>query len=149
MNVDAPSSSIVGLLQNLRDETTRLMRQEVALAKAEVSEKVARATRQGAKVAVAGFIAYAGAILLLFSLGDLIAYLLMQADVGEELARWIGRAVVGLSVIIVGYAMFTSAKKVLTDGSLTPQQTVESLQDNKQWAQAKLSNSHGQPNQHS
>ena len=47
-------NSIVGLLQTLRDETTTLLRQEVALAKAEVSENISKTGKHAAALAAGG-----------------------------------------------------------------------------------------------
>lgn len=144
MSMEASSpNSITGLLQSLRDDTTRLLRQEVALAKAELTEKTTRFTREAAMVAVAGFVAYAGAIVFLFALGDLLAYILTLMGLSEVMSLWLGRAIIGLIVIAVGWAMFNKAKRAMTHDRLVPDQTLQSLRDNKQWAQTKLQTSHG------
>jgi hypothetical protein len=57
--------SMVELLKELRDETVTLMRQEVALAKVELSEKAVRYGRNIAYLAIGGLILYAGLLFLL------------------------------------------------------------------------------------
>src|SRR4051812_47780781 len=91
-------NSIVTLLQTLRDETTTLLRQEVKLAKVELTEKLSHMGRNAAQLATGGLVAYAGAILLLFGLGDLVGFALIRMDVDPNMAQWISRLIVGLIV---------------------------------------------------
>src|SRR5687767_11341854 len=57
--------SIADLLKELRDESSNLLRQEVALAKTEMAEKAADYGKNAASIATGGAVAYAGALLLL------------------------------------------------------------------------------------
>ena len=143
MNQETPNpNSLASLLRELRSETTTLLQQEVTLAKTELSEKLSAMGRNAAQLAVGGFVAYAGAIVLLFGLGDLIGVLLVHAGVEPSLATWIPRVAVGLIVILIGWSMLAKAKKALSSETLVPEQTVQSLRENKEWAQAKLHHSH-------
>lgn len=139
MTTETPqSTSIPGLLRDLRDETTTLLRQEVNLAKAEMKENVSRVGSHVAHLAIGGFVAYAGIIVLLIGIGHLLGALLMRAGLDPEVAQWLAPSVVGLIVAIVGWAMLAKAKKSLAHEDLVPRQTVETMRDNKQWAQSKL-----------
>lgn len=140
MNNAAPNS-IPSLLKELRDETTTLLRQEVALAKTELSEKASHLASNSVKIAIGAFVAYAGAIIVLFGLSDLVAMLFVRAGVDADMATWLARAAVGLIVILVGWVMLTKAKKALSSESLVPEKTLQSLEENKEWAQAKLQHS--------
>ena len=135
-------NSIVGLLQTLRDETTTLLRQEVALAKAEVSENIMKTGRHAASIAIGGFVAYAGVIVLLIGIGHLLAAGLIRAGLDPEISQWLAPSIVGLAVALIGWGMVAKAKHALSSDKLTPRQTIESLKTNKQWAQAKLEHSH-------
>lgn len=136
--------TLTGLLQDLRDETTTLLRQEVALAKAELSEKASRLGAHAMQLAIGGFVAYAGLIVLLFGLGDLLASVFINAGMDAHLAMWLAPALVGLIVALIGYLMLARAKKAMAADNLTPEQTLESLRQNKAWAQTKLRHSHEQ-----
>lgn len=143
MNTEPSNPHSLGsLLRELRSETTTLLQQEVALAKTELGEKLSSMGRNAAQLAVGGFVAYAGAIILLFGLGDLIGVLLLKAGVDETLAAWIPRVAVGLVVALIGASMLMKAKKALAAESLVPDQTVDSLRENKEWAKTKLRHSH-------
>src|SRR3954471_22959219 len=91
-----PSTSIPTLLKELRDETTTLLRQEVALAKIELKQNATQAAGHGIKILVGGFVAYAGAIVLLIGLGHLLGTALIRAGMDSDLAAWLAPTVVGL-----------------------------------------------------
>ena len=64
-------SSIVDLLKNLRDDTTNLVRDEISLAKTEISEKISSASRTVGYLAAGTLVAYAGLVLFLQGVGFL------------------------------------------------------------------------------
>lgn len=140
MNEDTTShpTSIPGLLRELRDDTTTLFRQEVALAKTELKENVSKLGGKVAQLAVGGFVAYAGLIVLLIGLGHLLGALLMRAGLDEGVATWLAPTLVGLLVAIIGWVMVSKAKKAMAQADIAPTQTMESLRESKEWAQSKL-----------
>lgn len=131
-------NSITSLLRDLRDETSTLMRQEVALAKTEMKENVSRMTGHAVQIAIGGFVAYAGVIVLLIGIGHLLGALLIRAGLDEQVAQWLAPAIVGLLVAIIGWIMVSKAKNALAQDDLKPRQTIDSLRENKEWAQSKL-----------
>jgi hypothetical protein len=134
----APPTSIPALLRELRDETSTLLRQEVDLAKTEMKENVVRLGNHAMHVAIGGFVAYAGVIVLLIGIGHLLGALLVRAGVDPQLAEWLAPSVIGLVVAIIGGMMLARARHALAHENLAPRQTMESLRDNKAWAQTKL-----------
>lgn len=132
------SNSIPGLLRELRDETTTLLRQEVALAKTEIKENAHRMGAHAAQIAIGGFVVYAGVIVLLIGIGHLLGALLIRAGMDEQVAQWLAPTLVGLVVAIIGWVMLSKAKKALADDNLAPRQTIDTMRENKQWAQSKL-----------
>jgi len=143
MNHDTttPPNSIPTLLRELRDETTTLLRQEVTLAKTELKENVSHLTNHAVHIAIGAFVAYAGIIVLLIGIGQLIGALLIRAGVSEGVANWASTTVVGLVVAIIGWAMLAKAKGAIAHEDLKPRQTIDSLRENKQWVQSKLHHS--------
>jgi hypothetical protein len=139
---EPPASTLASLLKELRQESTDLLRQEVELAKAELSEKASRLGGHATQIGIGGFVAYAGLIVLLFAIGDLVGSLLLNAGVDAAVAVWLGRLLVGLVVAIVGWAMLARAKNKMKSDDLVPEQTIQSLRENKQWMQRKLQPSH-------
>lgn len=139
MNPDSPNpNSIPNLLRDLREDTTTLLRQEVALAKSEMKENVSRMGSHAAHLAVGGFVAYAGIIVLLIGIGHLLGALLIRAGIDEQVAQWLAPSIVGLIVAIIGWAMLAKAKHAMAHEDLAPKQTIDSLRENKQWAQSKM-----------
>jgi len=134
-------NSIPSLLRELRDETTTLLRQEVTLAKTEIKENVSNMGTHVAHIAVGGFVAYAGVIVLLIGLGHLLGAVLMRAGLDERVAQWLAPSIVGLIVAVVGWLMLSKAKHAMVHDGLIPRQTIDSMRDNKQWAQRKLHHS--------
>src|SRR5215210_2787880 len=132
------SNSIPGLLRELRDETTTLLRQEVALAKTEMKENVSRMGSHAAHMAVGGFVAYAGIIVLLIGIGHLLGAILIRMGMDQQVAQWLAPSIVGLVVAVIGWMMLSKAKHAIAQDDLAPRQTIDSLRDNKQWAQNKL-----------
>lgn len=142
MNPESPQpNSIPNLLRELRDESTTLIRQEVALAKSEMKENVSRIGSHAVQIAIGGFVAYAGAIVLLIGIGHLLGAVLIRAGIDEQVAQWLAPSIVGLIVAIIGWAMLARAKHAIGHDDLSPRQTIDSLRENKQWAQSKLPHS--------
>jgi hypothetical protein len=141
MNSDTPPNALPTLLRDLRDETTTLLRQEVALAKAELKENASRVGSHAVQIAIGGFVAYAGVIVLLIGLGLLVSVLLVRAGLDRDLAQWLAPAFVGVVVALIGWGMVARAKQAMVTDDLAPRQTIESIRENKQWAQSKLQHS--------
>lgn len=120
-------TSIAGLIRQLRDETTQLLRQEVTLVKTEMSEKGTRIGRNTACLAAGGLVAYAGALLLLAALSVLIAWLLTLADVNPWIAGWVGPLIVGVIVAVIGYSLVQKAIATLKNESPVPEKSIESF----------------------
>ena len=132
MEATAPSNtSILGLVRALTDDTKTFFRQEIELAKAEFSEKLAALTRNGVMLAAGGLVAYAGFIIFLMGLGWLIAWALQKAGLEPVLAGFIGLTAVGLLVVATGTAFLLKGLKVLSKESLAPQRTIQTIQKMK------------------
>lgn len=130
--------TVGGLLRELVDETRGLFRQEVALAKTEASEKGKLLGKNIAFLAAGGLIAYAGLIFILAGLSVLLSWAFENAGLSDGMAAWLGPASVGLIVAILGCIFLRKGIKTLTNGSLKPQRTIESIKEDKQWTQQRL-----------
>jgi uncharacterized membrane protein YqjE len=129
---------ITDLLRQLRDDTMALFRQEVDLAKTEMSEKAATYGRNAAFIAVGGAVAYAGVLLLLAALSILVSWLFTFTDMDRWLAAMLGPAIVGAIVAMVGYALIQKAISTLRSESPVPEKTLKTLKEDKQWVQNKV-----------
>lgn len=137
-HVDARDRSITDLIRELRDESMLLLRQEVALAKTEVSEKVSRVTRNSVTLVSGGVMLYTGLILVLFGIGIAASIGLEAAGLDEGWALTLGVGLVGLIVAVIGAVMMAGAKKALSEESVVPEKTVQSLKEDKEWTKGKL-----------
>ena len=122
--------SLGDLFRQLADDSATQIRQEVALAKTEMRENVKHAARDASMIAVGGVVAAIGALVL-------VAFLVMI--VGKALgAPWAGALVVGLLFVVVGAVIARGAAKHLKHDTLTPEQTIRSLKEDKQWVQSEM-----------
>jgi uncharacterized membrane protein YqjE len=127
---DAADPSLGDLFKQLAQDSAVLVRQEVALAKAEVAENV-RGFARGAALLAAG-----GAVLLL-AMFALTAFLIVL--LGDALNNyWLGALVVTVLYAVVGGALVMAGRNKLQENELKPERTIETLRDDKRWAQAEI-----------
>lgn len=131
------SQSIGGLLKELRDESTTLMRQELALARTEMSEKASKAARNAAYTGVGAALLYLGVFFLLAAVSMALALLFNRWGMDPH-GWWIGPLIVGATLGLIGAAVTQKGIATLKRESLVPEKTVQSLQEDKQWLQEKV-----------
>jgi hypothetical protein len=125
------SSSLFTLFRALTGDTKTLIRQEIQLAKTEISEKLSLMGKNAVSVAMGGFVAYAGLIVFLIGLGWLIGYALSTAGVNPMLSGFIGIGGIGVVVLLVGVVLLMKGIKAFSKESLAPRRTIETLQELK------------------
>lgn len=114
------------LLKQLANETTTLVRQELELAKAEMREKAGKA---GPGVGMWG----AAGVVALVALGSLTAFLILALD--GVMPNWLAALIVGLVYSAIAGLLYVSGKKKVEEaGSPVPEQTIETLKEDVQWA---------------
>jgi hypothetical protein len=128
-SVPREDRSIGELFGELANETTTLVRNEIELAKVEITHKATYAGRQVAFVA-------GGGLLGVVSLLTLVAALVM--GLGTLIALWLSALLVGAVIGAVAYAVAAKGIAGLRKLELTPQHTLHSLQENKSWAQRQI-----------
>jgi hypothetical protein len=121
--------SVLGLVRELREEAKTFVRQELKLAKTEMSEKFAGLARHGGSVGIGGFIAYAGAIMLLSGLAFLAAWAMHLAGLDALLASFLGLFGVGLLTLIAGVVFLFQGLAHLSKESMAPKRTIRTLQE--------------------
>ena len=124
--------ALASLLKELSNEGATLVRQEVALAKAELSEKAATAGRSMGAIAVGAAVAAAGAMVLLFGLA-ITLYFGLRTFMSDWLAGILAFPVFGAVIALVGYSMIRKGVNTLKHTSPVPEQTVQTLKEDKQW----------------
>ncbi len=136
---DRGERSLASLLKELRDETTTLMRDEVTLAKTEMSEKVSRVSRNVGYLAGGGLVAFAGGMLLLLAASAGLYVGLQALDVDSAIALWLAPLIVGGIVVAIGYGMLQKAISTLSNESAIPERTAKTVQDDTNWIKEKVS----------
>lgn len=121
--------SLGELFGDLSRETTTLVRQEIALAKTEMTEKATRAGKEIGFLAAGGAIAYAGFLALV------AAVILLLAQV---VPWWLSALIVGLVVAAVGYFLVQKGLTALKNLDLTPKTTLETLREDRDWAKEQV-----------
>jgi hypothetical protein len=126
MAVRGEERSLGELFGDLARDTGTLVRQEVELAKTEMTQKASRAARDIGLLAAGGLVAYAG------FLGILAAIVLGLVAAGLD--AWLAALLVGAVVAAVGALLVQRGLSALKREELAPRQTVETLKEDAQWA---------------
>jgi len=127
----AAQPSVLGLTRNLVGEIKTFTRQELALFKAEISEKISSLGKNAVSLAIGGFVAYAGLLVFLIGLGYLLTFAFEAAGLSQLMAAFVGMAVIGLLVMLVGAAFIAKAVSSFKKESLAPERSLKTLQELK------------------
>jgi hypothetical protein len=122
--------SLGDLFSDLSRETTTLVRKEVQLAKAELTQSATEAARGIGMLVAGGAVAYAGLLFLLLA----IVFGLIEAGWDP----WVSALVVGLVVVAIGAILVLRARESLKPANLAPQKTVETLKEDAEWAKEQI-----------
>ena len=130
----ADGASLKDLLSEVTGEVSLLLRKEVELAKAEISQTVSQATKAGVMFAVAGVTGLLAVLLLSFA----AAWGLAEV-IPEGLAFL---AVAGFYLLLAGL-FFLRGRKQVARLSPAPERTLTTVKDNVQVAKTALSRGAG------
>lgn len=125
------------LIRRLTNQSLRLIRQELELARTELGEKAATYGRNVGYLAAGGLVAFAG-VMVLLAAAVAGLYVGLNTVLPWYHAAWISPLAVGLVVAIIGYAMVQKAISTIKRTSPVPQQTVETMRENKEWLQNEM-----------
>lgn len=118
--------SLGDLFAELSRETSTLVRKEVQLAKTEMTEKATKAGRNIGFLVAGGAVAYAGLLALIAAL---------IVGLAEFVGLFLSALIVGLVVAVIGYFLVQKGLDALKHMDLTPQQTIDTLKEDKEWLQ--------------
>jgi len=130
MRTQTDERSIGDLFTELAAETGTLVRQEVALAQAELSTKAASVGKNVGFLAVGGAVGYAA---LLAVLAGIIIGL------SNFMSAWMAAILVGVVVGIVAFLLISSAITALKTANLKPEESVESIKEDARWLKNQMS----------
>jgi uncharacterized membrane protein YqjE len=123
--VDARDRGIGELVKDLANQTSTLVRQEIRLAQAEVTERGKTAGKG------AGMLAGA-AVAALLGLGALTAVIVIALD--GALALWLAALIVSVVWLAIAAGLALSGRKALQASTPPAPQTVETVKEDIQWA---------------
>jgi MFS family permease len=117
------------LVKQLAEQTSTLVRQELDLAKAELTQKGQQAGKGAGLMTGAAVIGLLGA-------GALTAFLIMLLD--GALANWLAALIVAVVFLaIAGVLALQGKKKVQAAAPPVPEQTVETVKEDVEWAKTR------------
>ena len=128
---DQPTSDLGRAVQDVADKAQLLVREEIELAKAEVSEKVNKLVK-GAIVGAVAAVFLIGALLFALHAAAWGIWSLVSSD-GDGRTIWIGFAILTIVLIVLGaIAAFIALRFVKRGSPPTPQMAIEEAQLIKQ-----------------
>lgn len=130
MQVNQDDRSLGELFADLVKESSVLVRQEVALAKAEMTQKAGQVGKDIGFLAVGGLVLYAGLLAII------AAIIIVLGTIGVP--WWLAALVVGVLVAGVGYFLVQKGMQALKRENLAPKQTIETLKEDAEWAKEQV-----------
>src|SRR4051812_7919508 len=122
---EEPSNTSVGeLIGEISDDLSKLFRQEVELAKAEIKQEASKAGKAAGMLGGAGFAGYLAVVLLSFALVFGLANVM---DAG-----W-AALIVAVIWAAIGAALYATGRKRLKTVDPVPRRTVDTIKEDAQW----------------
>jgi Putative Actinobacterial Holin-X, holin superfamily III len=129
METSTRETSTRDLVQDLSRQTSTLIRQEMRLAQAELTEKGRHAGKGAGMFGGAGLVA-------LYAVGALVAAAIL--GLATVLEPWIAAAAIGAGLLLVAGILALTGKKELDEaGPPKPEQTIESVQQDVETVKAR------------
>lgn len=125
--------SIPQLIRDFTRETTALVRDEVDLAKSEVTDKISQLGSGMSTLVIGALVFFAGLLVLL----DAAVAALLQVIPPDQV--WLAPLIVGGVVFLIGAIMLASGRSKLKAENLKPQRTLNEMHQDKTLVKEKLS----------
>jgi uncharacterized membrane protein YqjE len=121
--------SVPEVLQDIVGNIEEIIRSEFRLAKAEVKEGASKAALPVKVIVV-------GAAIGFYALGFLLFTLVM--GLATVVATWLAALIVGAVLGLIALVLITTASKRLKQVNKVPEQTIETMKENVQWAKNQI-----------
>lgn len=119
-----PERSTTEVLKDIVEHSQELIRSEIRLARVEIREEIAKATKAGSMMG-------AGGVIALYGLGFFIGFIV--AVIAIAIPMWASLLAVSGFLLIVGLAMISAGRKKMKSVNPTPDQTIQSVKEDAQW----------------
>jgi len=117
------------LFGDLATDMSNLVRQEITLAKVEITQKAKYVGRNVGYLVIGGAVAYAAL------LATIAAIIMLLAKV---VPHWGAALIVGVVVGGIGWLLIGKATTALQQADLTPRETVETLKEDATWMKEQI-----------
>jgi len=117
------------LFGDLATDMSNLVRQEVTLAKVEITQKAKYVGRNVGYLVIGGAVAYAALLAIIAAIIMLLA---------KVVPGWGSALIVGVVVGGIGWMLIGKAMAALQQADLTPRETVETLKEDATWMKEQI-----------
>jgi len=117
------------LFGDLATDMSNLVRQEVTLAKVEITQKAKYVGRNIGYLVIGGAVAYAALLAIIAAVIMLLA---------KVVPHWGSALIVGVVVGGIGWMLIGKAMMALQKADLTPRETVETLKEDATWMKEQI-----------
>ena len=117
------------LFGDLASDMSTLVRQEVALAKVEITQKAKHVGLNVGYLVIGGAVAYAALLAIIAGIIMLLA---------KVVPHWGSALIIGAVVGGIGWLLIGKAMSALQQTDLTPHETVETLKEDATWAKQQI-----------
>jgi Putative Actinobacterial Holin-X, holin superfamily III len=125
MERQSDERSLGELFGELANATSTLVREEIRLARVEMTQKATSAGKDVGMIGAGGALAYAGLLALIAA---------VIIGLGQLIPMWLSALIVGLIVVGIGYVLIQRGLSALKRIDPTPHQTIETLKEDTEWA---------------
>ena len=125
VHVESDGPSVGELVGSVATDLSTLMRQELELAKAELSDEAKKAGKGAGMLGGAGYAAHMVSLLLTVAL---------VLALGSFLPDAVAALIVAALWAVIAAVLFVRGRAALKSVNPKPEQTIESLKEDKQWA---------------
>jgi hypothetical protein len=122
----ASEPSLATLVGGIISDVQQLVKQEIALARREMTDELNKTKEAAISIAIGGGVALLGVLLLCL----MLVYLLVDV---AGLSHWLSFLIVGGGLLIIGVALLFVGKARADQVRLVPKQTAETMRENVQW----------------
>ncbi|MES2466399.1 MAG: phage holin family protein [Verrucomicrobiota bacterium] len=136
--MNSSENNFADLLKQLRDDTTTLVKEEIALAKTEIAETAAKLSRHALMMAVGALVAHVALILILVAVAFLAAMMLRSMGVSADMSTFFAFLTVAVLSAAAGTALLLNGLNGFKKEKLIPRKTIRSLKDDKQFIKNNL-----------
>lgn len=124
-NPEGLGSLVTGIVEDLQG----IVRGEVLLAKTELKEDASILGKAAGALVAAALIGLVGFIFLMLA----VMYLL-----NKSLELWISAGIVAVALLLIAAILGMSGKKAMSAASLKPEETIDSLKEDQEWANRQI-----------